>query len=216
MRAANKGFRVTYDTALSIRARFVRATLLLGAAGITLSQLGPWGADARARITEQIDRVVPHRYANVQPQAVTTDPAVPDLPGYDVKYAIDGDPGRAWGTAWRPPAAAGEPCRRPGGAAALLVTFGQPTSIDRVVFRGGLAKGNDTRTLQARPRRLDVLFSDGTCAVADLGDDAGPQKVGAKAAAVTNARVVIVDVYPPADGGESLVSLSEVSFERRK
>jgi hypothetical protein len=95
------------------------------------------------------------------------------------------------------------------------VTFRTPADVQRLVIRAGLAKGNDRRSLQSRPRRLDVLFSDGTCKVADLADDPDTQTVDVSAAKVTQARVVIVDAYPPSDQGDGLVSLSEIAFQTR-
>jgi hypothetical protein len=216
MRAANGGLRVTYSAAVSTRVRFVRATMVLGMLGIGLSQLGPWGQDVRTRLAAQADRVVPHRYAAVPLESVAADPDLPGIEGFDLRYAVDGDAERAWAAGWRPPVATGPPCQRAGGAQALLVTFRKPAAVERITVRAGLAKGNDKRTLQYRPRQLDVLYSDGTCRVVDLADDAGEQAVGAKAAGVTSARIVIVDAYPPSDRGDGLVSLSEIGFEARK
>jgi hypothetical protein len=215
-RAANGGLRVTYSAAVSTRVQVVRATMLLGALGIGLSQFGPWGAEVRTRLAAQVDRVVPHRYAAVPVETVTTDPELTGIDGFAVGYAVDGNPERAWAAQWQPPVATGPPCQRAGGAQALLVTFRGPAAVERITVRAGLAKGNDKRSLQYRPRRLDVLFSDGTCRVLDLADDAGAQTVAAKAAGVTNARIVVVDAYPPSDRGDGLVSLSEIGFEARR
>ncbi|HEU4423169.1 MAG TPA: hypothetical protein VFR67_11605 [Pilimelia sp.] len=216
IRAANGGVRVTYDVAMATRARFVRTMLLLGMVGIGASQFGPWAPDLRAQVAQRIDRFLPHRYAPVPAESVRAEPATRGLPGFDLNYAVDGNPERAWAAPWTPPAAQGQSCNRPGGAPALLVTFRTPGDIERVVIRGGLAEGNDKRALQHRPRRLDIRFSDGTCQVAELDDKAGPQTIGVKAAAATHARVVIVDAYPPSDAGDGLVSISEIGFEVRR
>jgi hypothetical protein len=117
---------------------------------------------------------------------------------------------------WAPVAVTGAPCQRPGGTPALTVTFRRPATVDRIVVRAGLAKGNDKRATQARPRQLDILFSDGTCKVADLTDDAEAQTVEVTASGVAHARIVIVDAYPPSDQGDGLVSLSEIAFQTRR
>ena len=98
-----------------------------------------------------------------------------------------------------------------------MVTFRQPTALSRVTIQAGLADGNDERSRQARPRQVDLLFSDGTCTVLDLTDSAGAQHVDVKAAGVTSVRAVIVDAYAPRDATSSpLVSVSELSFQRQK
>jgi len=216
MRAANGGIRVTYDVAMATRARFVRTMFLLGAVGIGASQFGPWAPDLRAQVTQRIDRYLPHRYAAVPTDSIRAEPVTRGISGFDLNYAVDGNPERAWAAQWTQPAAGGQPCNRPGGAPALLITFRTPADVERVVIRAGLADGNDKRALQYRPRRVDIRFSDGTCQVADLADKAEPQTIGVKAAGATLARVVIVDVYAPADAGDELVSLSEIGFEARR
>jgi hypothetical protein len=215
MRAANGGLRVTYDAGLAGRARVVRGMALLGALGIGLSQFGPWGDAVRTDLTARVDRFIPHRYATVPTDSITADPSPRPVPGFDLQYAVDGNAERAWAAAWTPVAASGAPCQRAGGAPALTIAFRRPATIERVTVRAGLAKGNDKRTQQARPRQLDILFSDGTCRVADLADDAGEQRIDVKAVDATHARVVIVDAYPPSDQGDGLVSLSEISFGTR-
>jgi hypothetical protein len=167
-------------------------------------------------VYERVDRYLPHRYSAVPAESIRAEPGTRGIPGFDLNYAVDGNPERAWAAPWAPPAAKGQPCNRAGGAPALLVTFRTPADVERVVVRAGLAEGNDKRALQHRPRVLDIRFSDGTCRVAELADKAGPQTIDVKAAAATHARVVIVGVYPPADAGDGLVSLSEVAFEVRR
>jgi hypothetical protein len=217
MRGANRGLRATYNVGMSIRAQFVRVSVLLGTVGIGLSQLGPWGGDVRSQLRGRIDRLLPHSYVDVKVDQTATDPATRALPGFDVAFAVDGDPGRAWAAPWRPAGDSGQPCRRAGGAPALVLTFRQPATINRVTIAAGLAEGNNERPQQARPRQVDLLFSDGTCTVFDLADSPGGQHVDVNAAKVTNVRVVIVDAYPPRDaGGAPLVSLSEVGFQQRK
>jgi hypothetical protein len=217
MRSANRGLRATYNIGLSIRSQFVRATLLLGTVGIGLSQLGPWGAGVRGELTNRIDGLLPKSYVDVPVDAAVTDPASRALPGYDVAFAVDGDPGRAWAAPWQPAADSGQPCHRAGGAPALLVTFRQPASLNRVTMLAGLAEGNDERARQARPRQVDLLFSDGTCTVFDLTDTPTAQHVDVNAAKITSVRVVIVDAYPARDArGTPLVGISEVGFQRRK
>jgi hypothetical protein len=126
-------------------------------------------------------------------------------------------PGRAWAAPWQPTADTGGPCRRAGGTPAVLVTFPQSATVGRLSVRAGLADGNDERARQAHPRQLDVQFSDGSCIPLDLADTPDAQQFDITTAAVTSARIVIVDVYPARDTpGVPLVSLSEVTFQRRK
>jgi hypothetical protein len=217
MRSANRGLRSTYNVGLSIRAKFVRASLLLGAAGVGLSQLGPWGGDLRGQLRDRVDRVVPHSYVDVPVDVVTTDPASRALPGYDPKFAVDGDPGRAWAAPWRPTADTGGPCRRSGGTPALLVTFPQPATVSRLTIRAGLAAGADERTRQAQPRVLDIQFSDGSCQPVELANTPDAQQFKVTTGSSTSARIVVADVYPaPESQGTPLVSLSEITFQRRK
>jgi hypothetical protein len=217
MRSANRGLRATYNVGLSIRGKLVRVTLLLGAAGVGLSQLGPWGGDLRGQVRARIDQVRPHSYVDVPVDVVATDPASRALPGYSVKFAVDGDPGRAWAAPWQPAADTGGPCRRPGGTPALLVTFPQAATVSRLSIRAGLAAGNDERSRQAQPRVLDVQFSDGSCTTVELANTPDAQQFPVTTGAATSARIVIADVYPAPDAqGPPLVSLSEVTFQRRK
>jgi hypothetical protein len=217
MRAANRGMRATYNVGASARTQMFRAMFVLGSLGIGLSQLGPWGGDLRGRVNSQVDRFLPHSYENVPVDQAATDPASKALPGFDVGFAVDGDPGRAWAARWAPVGTNGQPCQRAGGAPALVVTFKQPSAVARVIVAAGLADGNDERARQARPRQLDLLFSDGTCKVFDLTDTAAAQHLDVKAAGVTSVRVVIVDAYDARDAtGNPLVSLSELTFQRQK
>ncbi|MEN3359145.1 MAG: hypothetical protein V7637_3127 [Mycobacteriales bacterium] len=217
MRSANRGMRATYNVGASARTQMFRVTFLLGSLGLGLSQLGPWGGDLRARVTSQVDRFLPHSYETVLVDQAATDPASKALPGFDVGFAVDGDPGRAWAAPWAAAGTNGQPCHRAGGAPALVVTFKQPSAVARVIVQAGLADGNDARAQQARPRQLDLLFSDGTCVPFDLTDTAAAQHIDVKAAGVTSVRVVIVDAFDARDAtGTPLVSLSEVTFQRQK
>lgn len=58
MKAANGGYRVAYDVALSMRARMFRLTMFLGAMGIGVSQFGPWGGDVRGQVHEWVKQLV--------------------------------------------------------------------------------------------------------------------------------------------------------------
>ncbi len=216
MRSANGGVRAAYDVTLSMRSRLVRASLLLGTLGIGVSQLGPWGGDLRAQVTDRVDRLLPRSYTALPVGGALTDPATPVLSGYDVGFAVDGDLRRAWAARWQPPGDTGAPCDRAGGSPALLVTFRQPVSVDRLTVNAGLAEDSDERLRQARPRQLDVRFSDGTCAQVDLADVPTAQPVKVHAQLVTRARVVVVDAYPARDRPKVLLmSLSELTFESR-
>jgi len=216
MRTANGGLRVAYNASLSVRSRLVRLSLLLGAFGFGLSQLGPWGGDLRGQLSERVDQLLPRSYAAAAVEGARTDPATRPLPGYDVGFSVDGDRGRAWAARWQEAAPGGAPCGRPGGAPALLVTFRQPVAVERISVAAGLPDGNDERLRQARPRELDVLFSDGSCAVVQLRDSPDVQSIDVRTQEVTNARVVITDVYPAKDqSGDALATLGEVSFEAR-
>jgi hypothetical protein len=83
----------------------------------------------------------------------------------------------------------------------LLVPFANPASVERVAIRSGLAEGNNQRTLQARPRRIELSFSDGTCLPYQLANSPGEQRIRVKATGVDQVRLTIIDVYPPEDGG---------------
>jgi hypothetical protein len=216
MLRANGGMRWTYDAALAARAQFMRATFVLAALGIGVAQLGPWSPDLRTTVRQQLDRVLPHRYQQVAVESVSTEPKTIDPPGFEVRFATDGDPGRVWGARWQPPAAGGQPCQRPAGAPALVVAFRKPADLARVVLRAGLPAGNDRRTSQARPRVVDLLLADGGCRHLELADTADAQTFELKATGVTYLQLRVVDVYPPADQGDGLVSVAELSFETRK
>jgi hypothetical protein len=215
MREANGGIRPTYDVSLAARTQLARAAMVLGLLGIGASQVGPWAPDLRARAADRIDQLLPKRYAAVPTDAVRTEPAIPPVAGFDLNFAVDQNPERAWAAPWGAVPAAGQPCRRPGGTAALLITFRREAAVERVTIRAGLAGNNDQRALQFRPKLVDILFSDGTCSTVELGDGADAQKIEVKATAL-HARVTIVDVYRPSDQGDGLVSLSEVTFETRR
>jgi hypothetical protein len=217
MRSSNRGLRATYNVGLSARARFTRATMLLAAGGVGLSQFGPWGGELRNQLYSQIDRFRPHSYVDVGVDQATTDPVIRGQPGFDVKFAIDGDPGRAWAAPWGQAAGNGQPCQRDGGAAALVVTFRQPSTLDRVTVLPGLAEDNDQRFRQARPKQLDLLFSDGTCEVVDLQDDPGAQHKDITVSNATNVKVTIIDAYPVRDAaGPPVVAISEISFQHKR
>jgi hypothetical protein len=217
MRGANRGLRATYNAGLSARTHMVRGMILMGTMGIGVSQFGPWGGDLRGQVSDQVQRFLPKSFIEVPVESVATDPVVKALPGYDVKFAADGNPGRAWAAAWVPVAANGQPCNRAGGAPALVITFRQPDAIRRVTVQAGLADGNDQRTQQARPRELDLLFSDGTCTVFDLTDSAAAQTVNVRVNGATSVRATIVDAYDAQDAtGRPLIAISEISFQRQK
>jgi hypothetical protein len=214
MRAANGGMRISYDVARSARARLSRAVGLLTILGVGASQLGPWAPDLRTRATEWIDQVLPKQYAVVSTESVRVEPEIQPIAGFEPAFAADQNAERAWAAPWDATPASGPPCQRQGGTVALLVTFGQEASVNRVTIRSGLAESNDHRQLQFRPKQVDILFSDGNCYTAELIDDPGGQEIAVDATA-SEARLVIVDTFPPADAGDGLVSLSEVTFESR-
>jgi hypothetical protein len=214
MRAANGGMRASYDVAMSARARFARTVALLSVLGVGASQLGPWAPDLRTRATGFVDRVLPKQYDVVATEAVRVEPEIQPITGFEPAFAVDQNAERAWAAPWGAVPAAGEPCQRPGGTVALLITFSQEAAVERVVIRAGLAENNDGRELQSRPKQVDILFSDGTCYTAELSDGADAQEIAVEATA-SEARLVIVDAYPPADAGDGLVGLSEVTFETR-
>ena len=62
---------------------------------------------------------------------------------------------------------------------------------------------------------MDILFSDGTCNTAELGDNADAQRFAVKATA-SHARALIVGVYRPSDQSNGLVGLSGITFEFRR
>jgi hypothetical protein len=225
MRTANGGLRVGYSAVMSVRARFVRLTMLLAVAGVGLSQLGPWGVQLRAQLQQRVDTLLPHTYSAVKVAQAATNPARPALPGFDTGFVVDGDPGRAWAGQWQSPVTPGPPCQRQPVAPTLLLTFSGQSSVDRVTIRPGLSGDNPQRVQQARPKTVDVLFSDGTCLTRQLADKPDPQEFDVKVGGATGAQLAIIDVYSAgadAPGGaaagagpQNLVAVSEIGFQHR-
>jgi hypothetical protein len=170
-----------------------------------------WALDQFANITGRYQPV------EVQEAAFVGEDAEPE--GFAAAFATDGQPGRAWAVGWDAErVVVDEPCAAAEGAAsgALSVSFTQDTKVDRITVRAGLDRNNQQWSKQARPRTIDVRFSDGSCKRLDLKDEFGAQRFSVQAAAANGAIVTIVDAYPQHDGPGGLVALSEITFEARR
>lgn len=218
MREAGKGARIRYSQALGLRATVFRALFVLATLGIGVSLVGPWGS-ARGWLSDQVARAFPRSYQVVTPAGLAVVPEQPELPGYLPLYAVDGQPSRAWAVGWDQAAERGaaEPCgQAPSVAAASLdVAFPAPVNLGRISVQAGLDRADGDWSKQGRPKTIDVVFSDGTCARLELADSFEPQHHEVEAAGVTAVRITVVDAYPHLDGDGALMALSEVAFAQR-
>jgi hypothetical protein len=215
-RSAAGTARTRYNDAIALRARVFRGTMLLGCGAVGLAFLGPWENPVRDEVTSRVQPYLPVSWTPV-PAKATVDPAAGERPDFLAAYALDGDSVRAWATGWKQPATAGEcGAGTGGGDSALAVDLGQVTRVDRVVVRSGLDRERTTEwARQARPKTLDLAFSDSTCRRVDLADEAGPQTLQVDIAEASGARVTVVDAYPAKDGAGRLASLGEIEFLRK-
>lgn len=207
--------RARYDDVISWRAQVFRGVLILGAAGVSVAMLSQWGASVREGLYARVEPVLPISYDPLAVEA-RVDPPAEELPNFLGTYAVDGDLARAWATPWRERATE-QLCRGTGGAAsALVLDFAEVTRVDRIVVRAGLDEERlEGWARHARPRTLDLAFSDGTCRRIELLDQAGPQTHPVNIAEAGEVRITVADVHPAREGPGDLTSLAEVVFERR-
>ena len=89
----------------------------------------------------------------------------------------------------------------------LRLTFGAPVDLDGMLLTSGA--GNDFATL-ARPKQVQIVYSDKTTAQLTLKDDPNPVSYDLSAKAVTSVEIHILSVYPSAQSPD--VAINEVEF----
>ena len=98
----------------------------------------------------------------------------------------------------------------------LLIGFGVPSTIDRLVIQAGIDHA-DVRWAQLdRPALVDLLFSDGTCIRIHLADQFTPQHFGLHLRNVTSVILVVAGVYPAETRDMDVTAISSVSFMHRR
>jgi ribosomal protein L40E len=91
----------------------------------------------------------------------------------------------------------------------IRLSFGSPVDIDGILLTSGA--GNDYATL-ARPKDVQLIFSDKTSAMLTLKDDPNPITYDVPAHGVTYVEIHILSVYPSAQSPD--VAINEVEFFR--
>ena len=94
----------------------------------------------------------------------------------------------------------------------VMFSFDGPTDIDYLLVSSGAATTDFARL--ARPRTVQLVYSDGTGEELTLKDDPKPAQYGVHARQVTSATMRITSVYPVS--GTSAVALTEVEFYHLK
>jgi hypothetical protein len=89
----------------------------------------------------------------------------------------------------------------------LVFTFASRTDLDNLVVTSGAA-GDYARL--ARPRTIQLTYSDGTGEELTLGDDRKPTSYPVHARQVTSVMLRVTGVYPA--GGSTAVAIAEVEF----
>jgi hypothetical protein len=218
MRAAAGGRRLPYDRKLTTRVMVVRTVMGVLALLVLVVLIGPWRGPVRSFADRQLDRVIPGRFEDVPVESVALWPATDEqIVGFLPSYAVDGIPTRAWATRWDPQAAAapGEPCATIADRQSLDVRFAGPSRIDRVTLLPGLPADSPDRLKQARPRVVDMLFSNQQCVRQEVPDAAAPLDIAIEVPEVASVAVQVVDAYPAQSGAGNLVAFSEITFSRR-
>lgn len=218
MRAVAGGRRVPYDRKLATRVVVVRTALGALALLVLFVLVGPWRGSVRSFADRQLDRVIPGRFEDVAVESVALWPATDEqIVGFLPSYAVDGIPTRAWATRWdsQVAAAPGEPCAAITEQQSLNVRFAGPSPVDRVTLLAGLHADSVDRLKQARPRVVDMLFSNQQCVRQEVPDSAAPLDIAVDIPEVTSVAVQIVDAHPAQSGAGNLVAFSEITFSRR-
>jgi hypothetical protein len=222
MRAAAGGRRLPYDRKLTTRVMVVRTVLGVLALLALVVLIGPWRGPVRSFADRQLDRVIPGRFEELPVESVALWPATDEqIVGFLPSYAVDGIPTRAWATRWNPEAAAapGEPCAamtdQQSDQQSLDVRFAGPSRVDRVTLLPGLPADSADRLKQARPRVVDMLFSNQQCVRQEVPDSAAPLDINLEVPEVASVTVQVVDAYPAQSGAGNLVAFSEITFARR-
>jgi hypothetical protein len=213
LRRARSGARVAYDKGLSLRAKAVRVAIIAGAFGIGVSMLPPWGTDVRSLAGDQVARFLPDEY---EPVAVEAEEGAGDLPGFPSRFAIDGEPSRAWAVGWNPEAPVSKECGGVSGAAgSLTVRASSAEGIDRITVHNGLADDNPNVGKHATPKLLDVIVPGDTCTRIELDEDAAPQHRSLDIQGAKQIVFLVADVYPAKAGDSTVVSLSDLELEQK-
>lgn len=218
LRTAAGGRRVSYDRRLTTRVLIVRVVLGALALLVLFVLIGPWRGPVRSFADRQLDRVIPGRFEDLPVESVALWPATDEqIVGFLPSYAVDGIPTRAWATRWDAQAAAvpGEPCATLTDRQSLDVRFAEPSPVDRVTLLAGLSADSPDRLKQARPRVVDMLFSNQQCVRQEVPDSAAPLEIAVDIPDVTSVAIQTVDAYPAQSGAGDLVAFSEITFSRR-
>ena len=163
---------------------------------IVLCFLGIGIGPARSWINRQIGNLKTKATADYVPVPVDGAVKVPNaLPEQPASFMVDSSPTTWWEAA------------SPGAGQTVTINFKTSVNIDRIHFETG-AEPFDSR---ARPKNLEIKTRSGHTNVT-LGDSADGQNRDIQIHDVTSVTFKIIDVYPPADGGEDHVAIRTVSF----
>ena len=205
--------RVAYDTGLSVRAKAVRVAMVLGAFGIGVAMLPPWGTDVRSSAADQVGRFLPDEY---EPVAVEAEDGAGDVEGFPSRFAVDGEVTRAWAVGWNPKAPVAKECGGISGAAgALTVTLPAGAKVDRLTVHNGLADDNPSVGKHATPKLLDVIVPNGTCTRLELDEGPEAQHRSVDIEGAKQVVILIAGVYPAKTGDSTIASLSDLEFETK-
>jgi hypothetical protein len=206
--------KVAYDKGISLRAQVFRFGLILGALGIGVSMLPPWGFHVREFAGDQLGKLIPDEYEAV---AVTARPGLADLRGFPSRFAVDGQPSRSWAVPWDAKAAVPTTCGAQSGASGVLeLRLPAGTTIDRLTVRNGLPDDDPNVGKYATPKAIDVIVPQGPCTRIQLDADPAPQHHSLHLAGAKQAVVQVASVYPAEAGPSTVVALSELQFEKKK
>jgi ribosomal protein L40E len=157
----------------------------------------------RAAVNREIDiavtdvrRLINPSYVQVHPVTTNASSEVTGHPGQLAADLINNDYWAADLTRDREPT--------------LTVTFDGPTDLDAIVVTNGAAPSDYPRL--ARPKVLQISYSDGTGEQVTLNDDPHAIAYVIHARGVTSMTVRVVSVYP--GQGSSEVGLAEIEFRR--
>jgi hypothetical protein len=148
-------------------------------------------------IGTQVGRAIDPTYVPVTPIQTT---ASSELAGHPASFATDLVSNDYWAAS-----------RTADPQPTLAVRFAGPTDLDSMVIHSGA--GPDYARL-ARPRTVQVTYSDGTGQLLTLKDDPKPTSYPIHASHVTSLTLQITGVYPA--GQSSAVAIAEVEFFRLK
>jgi hypothetical protein len=148
-----------------------------------------------SRISTEIGRAINPTFVPVRPVQTT---ASSELAGHPAGFATDLVSNDYWAAS-----RTGDP------QPTLAVRFARPSDLDNMLIRTGA--GPDYARL-ARPRTVQVTYSDGTGQLLTLKDDPKPTGYPIHARNVTSVTIQITGVYPA--GQSPAVAIAEVEFFR--